>query len=390
MSKPFSVVFLTSWYPTPEYPTHGIFIRNHGKALSRYCKVIVLYVYASKEINDVELEHSQTENLNEYVLAFPKSTIPILKSFIHFIKYYYYYYRLSRLAKKHFSDSTLLAQINVVYPVALFYPMVCWMLRIRKYTVFEQWTGYLKEDNLYKGFLRKMVTHFTIKNAGKIWCLCAQQKDAMLHHHLKGAYEILGNVVNTEVFKPVPKIRHKKAMFLHVSTLEDRQKNISGILRVFAELERQGYEFDLVIIGGKNELLENARNAAKKLNLNQVSFKGIIEQEKLAYYYQQADALVMFSNYETFCVAVYEALSCGTYVISTDVADIKNIIQNACGEIIPVGDEAALQNAALKVLHSNQSLCNPEKAHQLIQQNFSEEVIGQKLYSYYQQLNSSL
>ncbi len=389
MSKPFSVVFLTSWYPTQEYPTHGIFIRNHAIALSKYCKIIVLYVYSSDEIQELCFEHTQTNALNEYVLAFPKSRTPLLKTFIHFFKYLYYYYKLARLAKKHFSDSTLLAQINVVYPVALFYPIVRKVLRIKKYAVFEQWTGYLKEDNLYKGFLRKIVTQVTIKNASKIWCLCTQQKNAMLHHHLKGEYEILGNVVNTDVFKPVPKVRHEKAMFLHVSTLEERQKNISGILRVFAELEQQGYEFDLVIIGGKNELLENARNAAKKLNLKQVSFKGILEQEKLVYYYQQADALVMFSNYETFCVAVYEALSCGTYVISTDVADLRKTIQETFGETIPVGDEQALKCSLVKIINSSQPLFS-EQAHKWVRENVSELVIGKKLYDFYQSLNSNL
>jgi hypothetical protein len=35
MTNSFSVLFLSSWYPTIEYPTHGIFIRNHALALSK-------------------------------------------------------------------------------------------------------------------------------------------------------------------------------------------------------------------------------------------------------------------------------------------------------------------------------------------------------------------
>ncbi|GIV26565.1 MAG: hypothetical protein KatS3mg027_0379 [Bacteroidia bacterium] len=385
MNNSFSVLFLTSWYPTPEYPTHGIFIRNHAKALSRYCNVIVLYVYSSKEIKSIELEHTQTGNLNEYVLAFPKSSIPILKNFIHLFKYYYYYYKLSHLAKKHFKNIKF-AQINVIYPFGLFFPIIRKIFKINHYTIFEQWTGYLKEDNLYKGLLQKTVTKYLIKNASKTWCLCQQQKDAMIQNGLNGAYEILGNIVNTEVFKPSEKIKSDKKTFIHISTLDDRQKNISGILRTFATLEKEGYDFNLIIIGGKEDYLQNAQNITKKLGLKNISFKGILSQEELVKYYQLADALVMFSNYETFCVVIYEALSCGTYVISTDVADVKNIIQNSCGEIIPIKDEIALKNAILKVLHSNKSLCDADKAHQLIQQNFSEKVIGQKLYNYYQQL----
>lgn len=386
MNNSFSVLFLSSWYPTPEYPTHGIFIRNHAKALARYCKVIVLYVYSSKEVKDVELEHTQTGNLNEYVLAFPKSKIPILKSFIHFIKYYYYYYRLSRLAQKHFSDIKFV-QINVIYPVGLFFPIIQKVFNIKHYTIFEQWSGYLKEDNLYKGLLQKIVTQHLVKNANKIWCLCQRQIEAMIDNGLMGPYEILGNCVNTEVFKPSEKLSQDKKTFIHVSTLDNREKNINGILSTFAELEKEEYDFNLIIIGGKGEYLHKAQKLALELGLKNVTFKGILPQEELVKYYQQADALVMFSNYETFCVVIYEALSCGTYVISTDVADVKNIVQNSCGEIIPVKDTIALKNAILKVLHSKNTLCDAQKTHQLIQQNFSEEVIGQKFFNYYQQFN---
>ncbi|GIV29098.1 MAG: hypothetical protein KatS3mg028_0164 [Bacteroidia bacterium] len=42
--------------------------------------------------------------------------------------------------------------------------------------------------------------------------------------------------------------------FLHISTLDDRQKNISGILRAFADIEKQGHDFQLIIIGGKGRI----------------------------------------------------------------------------------------------------------------------------------------
>lgn len=84
MNNLFNVLFLTSWYPVPEYPTHGIFIRNHAKALAHYSNVIVLYVYSSEEIKEVTFEHGQTGNLNEYIIAFPKSKIPFFKNILHF------------------------------------------------------------------------------------------------------------------------------------------------------------------------------------------------------------------------------------------------------------------------------------------------------------------
>lgn len=384
MNHNLSVLFLASWYPTPDYPTHGIFIKNHAKALANYCNVIVLYVYSSDNVKEVVLEHTQDNYLNEYIIVFPKSKIPILKALIHFVKYCYYYYRLSVLAKKHFSKIHF-AQINVVFPVSLFFPIVKNVLKIRAYTVFEQWTGYLKEDGLYKGFLRKLVTEKIIRNAEKIWCLCEYQKQSMLQHHLQGNYDLLGNVVNTDIFQCKRKFVHTKKTFLHISTLDDRQKNISGILRAFAEIEKQGHDFQLIIIGGKGEYLQNARQTAKSIGLKNIVFKGMVPQEELPVYYQSADALVMFSNYETFCVVVYEALSCGTYVITTDVADLGKIISEKYGTVIPPKDELQLKKAILNVLENKVS-CASEDAHQLIEQHFSEKQIGKKLYDYYSTL----
>ncbi|MCX7728122.1 MAG: glycosyltransferase [Bacteroidia bacterium] len=383
MIKKFSVLFLASWYPTPFNSTHGIFIRNHAKALSQYCNVVVIYVTTSDETSEIVLEHTQTENLNEYILVFPKSKLSFIRSFIHFIKYCYYYFKLSLLVKKHFNKIEF-AQINVVYPVSLFFPIVKYILSIKNYTVFEQWTGYLKEDNLYKGLLRKWTTQRVIANARKIWCLCEYQKHSMVnHHHLYGNYDLLGNVVNTEIFVPIKKKDiKKKKRFLHVSTLDNRQKNITGILNVFKEIENEGYDFELIIIGGKDDYLKNAIHTAQTIGLKNVVFKGTVPQEELPHYYQSANALVMFSNYETFCVVIYEALSCGTYVITTNVADLDKIITEKFGTIVSIGNEKQLKTAILKVLN-NPIADHQEEAHQLIVQHFSEKQIGKKLFDYY-------
>jgi glycosyltransferase involved in cell wall biosynthesis len=285
------------------------------------------------------------------------------------------------LAKNHFSKIHF-AQINVIYPVSLFFPIIKNVLNIQAYTMFEQWTGYLKEDGLYKGFLRRFVTQKIIRNAQKIWCLCEHQKQSMLQHHLQGNYDLLGNVVNTSIFQCKKKFTRTKKTFLHISTLDDRQKNITGILKAFADIEKQGYDFQLIIIGGKEEYLQKAQQTAKSLGLKNVVFKGMIPQEELPAYYQSADALVMFSNYETFCVVVYEALSCGTYVITTDVADLGKIISKKYGTIIPPKDETQLKQAIQDVLE-NKISCASEEAHQLIEEHFSEKQIGKKLYDYY-------
>ena len=40
------ILFLSSWYPSPQQPTHGIFVKRHAEAASLLNDVLVLYVYS--------------------------------------------------------------------------------------------------------------------------------------------------------------------------------------------------------------------------------------------------------------------------------------------------------------------------------------------------------
>jgi glycosyltransferase involved in cell wall biosynthesis len=210
----------------------------------------------------------------------------------------------------------------------------------------------------------------------------------MQSHQLYGNYDALGNVVNTDIFLP-KKIFNPTKKFVHISTLDDNQKNITGIFRVFAELEKEGHNFELIVIGGKDEYLIPAKKLAQQLGLTKVIFKGIIAQENLPSYYQSADALVMFSNYETFCVVVYEALSCGTYVITSNVADFDKILPQKFATIVSPQNESELKSAILSILENKISI-NPEEAHQWVKDNFSEGIIGKNFFEFYSNLYHSI
>ena len=75
-------------------------------------------------------------------------------------------------------------------------------------------------------------------------------KIAMENHGLKSNYEIVSNVVDIKLFYPEQnKIKKSKTRIIHISTLEDQQKNISGILRAIKKLTENIVDFELFIIG---------------------------------------------------------------------------------------------------------------------------------------------
>lgn len=59
---------------------------------------------------------------------------------------------------------------------------------------------------------------------------------------------------------------------------------------------------------------------------NEVQFVGQRPQKELPIYYNASDIVVIPSHYESFGMAIAEAMACGTPVITTNVAGISDLI----------------------------------------------------------------
>ena len=89
-----------------------------------------------------------------------------------------------------------------------------------------------------KLILQKKLIKNVIENAAFV-CPFKQLKKAIQSNNYKVNYEIVPNVVNTAVFKPNENKKELPFTFLHVSTLTDEIKNISGILTAYSQLDNK-------------------------------------------------------------------------------------------------------------------------------------------------------
>ena len=168
---------------------------------------------------------------------------------------------------------------------------------------------------------------------------------------------------------------------LHVSSLTDTHKNISGMLKVAKQLENKIGNFTWRFVGGEstqfNQLIKNL-NFTK----TNIEFINHISQEELVKYLQKTDLYISFSNYETFGIVMTEALSCGVPVISTNTGVLNELGPSEFYKIIAIKDEDALLKEILTFKNVSQKN-DPSKMHDFVAKNYSKKAISKQFSEIY-------
>lgn len=142
----------------------------------------------------------------------------------------------------------------------------------------------------------------------------------------------------------------KKDYILYVGTLEPR-KNIGALLQAFHQLkQKKGFDFQLVIAGGKGWLYEKLFKRVRELKLtDDVLFTGYVPEEDLPALYNGAALFVYPSLYEGFGLPVLEAMACGTPVVTSNSSSLPEVVGDAALLVDPK-DAEGLAQAIEKVL----------------------------------------
>jgi glycosyltransferase involved in cell wall biosynthesis len=252
-----------------------------------------------------------------------------------------------------------------------------------KHTIVEHWSGYLKEDGNYRGTVMRHFTKKCFHHCSKIYYVSERQKESLIHHGLSGNFELIYNSVDTNIFKQSEVVVKNKITFLHISSLVDREKNLSGTFKALKILQDKGYDFDLVIIGGNASSINETTQLQKDIGLKNVSFLGYRNKTEIADKMNKSDALLLFSNYEGMPVVTLEALACGLPVIASDVGQLPHLITNEFGKLVKLHDTNELALVLENFIEGKYQF-NSSKMRDFILQHASFEVVGKQLYAYYQ------
>jgi glycosyltransferase involved in cell wall biosynthesis len=377
-----NILFLSAWYPNRTDKMIGLFVRKHAEAVSVHANVWVIYVQADPSVKQIEKEEIISNSLTEIIYYIPAShktlTSKIKKQYCY-LRSYYLGYR--HLKKNDFNPDII--HVNILTRTGVMGYIYSKLLKI-PYVITEHWTRYTKENNSYKGVLRKMLTGLVVKNASAVFPVSENLKKSMINFKLNNKnYRVINNTIDDCFLEHKTIEKRDFIRMVHISCFDDKAKNISGILRVVKKISAKRDNFELTLIGTGIDY-KKMIDYANELNIasRHIAFIGEKMPDEVSYWVQNSDFSILFSNYENSPVVISESLVCGKPVVSTNVGGISELIDNTNGILITAKDEQALADSIEYMLDNYQNY-NSELIKKDAIAKFSYESIGNKLIEEY-------
>ncbi len=157
---------------------------------------------------------------------------------------------------------------------------------------------------------------------------------------------------------------------LTVGTLEPR-KNLLTLLRAFDRLGPGAGDRDLVVVGGRGwQDRKLVRALEERAAGHRVRWLGYVPESDLVALYTGGDVLVLASALEGFGLPALEAMACGTPVIASDIAALREVGGDV-PRFVPPDDAGSLARAIEEVLHDRDGAAARRSAGLARAQQFS-------------------
>ena len=170
---------------------------------------------------------------------------------------------------------------------------------------------------------------------------------------------LLPNVVDTDYFSPnyLTKIKDQCLQIVSIGRLVS-QKRFDRLLRIASICKEKNLNFLITVYGDgilKEEILKNVTNLHLEENVNILGSVGDLRKV-----YQNADLLILTSDYEGTPNVILEAMACGIPVIATNVGGISDLVHHdKTGYLFDPNDERAIAYGIIDLAS------NPKKRMQL-------------------------
>lgn len=377
------VLWLTSWYPGKVNFLDGDFIERHAECASIFDTIFVVHVVKSPLLkgNKVETEErTYSPTLSAVICYYPsyskygKFTDVLISNLL----FAWLHFKTFRQYKKRFGKPDgILVQVGLKAGImAVLYKM---LYNVR-YILFERWTGFLAEAKPNFKELSgtgKWLWRIILRRSEKLVTVSDHFGAEINRLHARKKYAVIPNMIRSSLFFPVTRKERGGFRFIHVSNM-DYQKNFEDVLGALHILVQKKIVVSLEVYGPVHDSI---LQLTASLNLEKiVGYRGEVTHDKVALAMQEADALILYSRYETFGNVIIEANACGLPVIVSDHPVFKEIVEEGITGLVVKGESPGLLAEKMEWLIANYSHFNPGKISSMVTEKYNAARIG-KLFN---------
>ncbi|MFC1773729.1 glycosyltransferase [Pseudomonadota bacterium] len=378
------VLVIPSWYPESSADISGSFFREQAIALAKtHCKVGVIYpqrrsirnwrhgVFGLDEANDHNVSILRWYGIKWLSLYSGGNTLLWLRDGMRLYKRYVERHGVPDIIHAHAAiyGGVLAQRISRRFGVP--------------YVITEHSSAYARDilDGRQKRLASDAMSHASRRFA------VSQSFCALLEKYFgvaEGSWDTLPNMVNhmfTEF--PLQSAKRKADDFVFVSIAAlTKNKGVGDLINAFSRAfaDVKGV---MLVIGGDGVERNHLRALVQELDLvSRVQFLGALSRGQVLEEVSAADAFVSSSHYETFGVAVAEALALGKPVIATRCGGPESTVRKRDGMLVPPSDVVALAGAMTIMRNNIEKYSALEIRHACVRR-YSEAAIAERLIAYY-------
>lgn len=336
--KNLHILVLSSWYPNVTAPASGIFIQRFVKWISKYFTVSVIFIKSREGIDASYFEENYEDGFHEIIAYYPAPT-GLLKRF----KQIALYKSVLDEAIKKLKSQPDLIHAHVSYPKGKEFEYVATKLKVG-YIIHEHSSDFSDYEQRRWTSLKKRLIVSTLRKARLVIAVSPFLEKQILKVEPHLVHTVLPLPVDLDLFYPEKRIaKRDNYTFIHVSGLDEKFKNVKGIVEAFSRVKKNYPQAALKIVtDGESDYLQEfmeEHGIAEGIEIIEN-----LSHEAVAQAYRDSDCFVLFSEFETYSCVLIEALSSGLQIITTQVG-IAHDLDDRIIQIVPRQDIHALTTA---------------------------------------------
>lgn len=321
------VLFLTPWYPDEKNPNHGIFVRRQVEALSKEHEVVVISAkidYETFALTSIKVMKSFNKSVKEVRIRVKRS-LPVLNQLNFFIRVILFTIKTGRVFKPD------IIHTNIGYPGAFWGWSVAKALNVPCVL-----TEHTRLTNNFRSRIHKFLTLFSMKRVSAVVAVSTWHGEEI--KEIAGVHPVvIPNIIDLSKY---PNFTSRPAGVFQLGFLGGLSTSVKGLdllLEACSMLDREYF----LHIGGNGSLLDDYKKISERLGISlKCRFYGFVPHEEVPDFMKRLHLFVSASRWETFGIAMVEALACGLPVLATDSGGPRDFITPDNGKIVSVDANA--------------------------------------------------